>query len=200
MDTPAPLEGFEPDRAYASTLDARASWELGERFEPTGSLYLDGNSLGPLAEETAETLHRVIDEWRRLGIDGWTRADPPWFGYGEYLGERLSPIVGAEPAEVVVANSTTTNVHTLIGTFLAAAAERERGQKVLVNELDFPTDHYAIRAQLRLRGLDPETNLVSVDSPDGRTIPESAVEAALEANPQVGIVFLPSVLYRSGQH
>jgi kynureninase len=199
MDTPAPLDGFEPDRAYARSLDATASWELDERFEETGTLYLDGNSLGPIAEETAETLHRVIDEWRRLGIGGWTDADPPWFGYGEYLGERLSPILGADADEVVVANSTTTNVHTLIGTFLAAAAEQERGQRVLVNELDFPTDHYAIRAQLRLRGLDPETHLVSVGSPDGRTIPESAVEAALEANPQIGIVFLPSVLYRSGQ-
>ena len=97
---------------------------------------------------------------------------------------------------MVVANSTTVNVHTLVGTFLDSEADRER--KVLVNELDFPTDHYAIRAQLRQRGLDPDEHLV-VESRDGRTVEEADVEAALADDPGIGIVFIPSVLYRSGQ-
>jgi len=155
--------------------------------------------LGPLSEDSNRTLTRVIEEWQRLGIAGWTDGEPPWFGYGEYLGDRLAPLVGAAPAEVVAANSTTVNVHTLIGTFLSVAIDHDYGSKVLVNELDFPTDHYAIQAQLRLRGIDPEEHLVQVDSPDGRTIDEAAVEAALEADPDIGVLFFPSVLYRSGQ-
>jgi kynureninase len=98
---------------------------------------------------------------------------------------------------VVVANSTTVNVHTLIGTFLDAEMGEDR--KVLVNELDFPTDHYAVRAQLRVRGLDPDEHLVVVESRDGRTVEAADIEAALEAHPEVGILFMPGVLYRSGQ-
>jgi kynureninase len=204
-----PLPGFEPTRAYAHERD-EAGFDLRDRFHVPDGEYMDGNSLGPLSVDAERALDRVIEEWRELGIRGWTDADPPWFGYAEHLGDRLAPVVGAREDEVVVANSTTVNVHTLIGTFLDSEAgpgldsEADpglgaRGSKVLVNELDFPTDHYAIRAQFRLRGLDPDEHLVVVESRDGRTIEASDVEAALAANPEVGILFMPGVLYRSGQ-
>ncbi|MEF8869864.1 MAG: kynureninase, partial [Haloarculaceae archaeon] len=106
-------------------------------------------------------------------------------------------VVGAREEEVIVANSTTVNVHTLIGTVLDA--DVGDGPAVLVNELDFPTDHYAIRAQLRQRGLDPDEHLVVVESRDGRTVEAADIEAALDANPEVGVLFMPGVLYRSGQ-
>ncbi|XVH31276.1 kynureninase [Haloferacaceae archaeon DSL9] len=163
--------------------------------------YMDGNSLGLLSEEAAATLDRVVEEWKRLAVRGWTDADPPWFECGERLGERLAPLVGANPDEVVAANSTTVNIHTLIGTFydrLLAESPAEP-PAVLVNDLDFPTDHYAIRAQLRQRGVDPDEKLRLVESRDGRTIAAADVRSALETRDDVGIVFMPSVLYRSGQ-
>jgi len=223
-----PLPGFEPSLAYARERD-EAGFDLRDRFHVPDGEYVDGNSLGPLSVDAERAIDRVIEEWRELGIRGWTEGDPPWFGYAEYLGSRLAPVVGAREDEVVVANSTTVNVHTLIGTFLDAGAGTgpdseagsgpdseassdlgseassgldggtRRGTKVLVNELDFPTDHYAIRAQLRQRGLDPDDRLVVVESRDGRTIEAADVEVALEENPEVGIVFMPGVLYRSGQ-
>ena len=200
-----PLPGFEPTRAYARKRD-ETGFDLRDRFYVPDGEYLDGNSLGPLSVDAERALDRVIEEWRELGVRGWTDADPPWFGYAEYLGDRLAPVVGAREDEVVVANSTTVNVHTLIGTFLDSEVRKDLDSegagdrtKVLVNEIDFPTDHYAIRAQLRQRGLDSEEHLVVVESRDGRTVEPADVEAALAANPDVGIVFLPSVLYRSGQ-
>jgi kynureninase len=69
---------------------------------------------------------------------------------------------------------------------------------VLVNDLDFSTDHYAIHAQLRQRGLDPDEHLHLVESRDGRTIDEADVADALDDR-EIGIVFVPSVLYWSGQ-
>jgi kynureninase len=51
---------------------------------------------------------------------------------------------------------------------------------------------------LRLRGLHPSEDLILVPSRDGRTIDEQDVVAALE-RPDVALVWLPSVLYRSGQ-
>jgi kynureninase len=191
-----PLPGFEPTLEYARARD-EARFDLRDRFYVPDGEYVDGNSLGPLSVDAERALDRVVEEWRELGIRGWTDADPPWFGYAEYLGDRLASVVGAREDEVVVANSTTVNIHTLIGTFLDA--EAGEGSKVLVNELDFPTDHYAIRAQLRQRGLDPGEHLVVVESRDGRTIEPEDVEATLESNPEIGIVFMPGVLYRSGQ-
>ncbi|WP_458210812.1 kynureninase [Haladaptatus sp. NG-SE-30] len=193
------MDEFELGREHARQRDERATVDLRDRFYLPDELYLDGNSLGPLSKDAEQSLQHVVEEWRDLGIRGWTDGDPPWFHYGERLGDRLAPMVGAREDEVVVANSTTVNIHTLVGTFLDRCQREGRGQKVVVNDLDFPTDHYAIRAQLRTRGLDPAEHLVVVESRDGRTIRESDIEAALDANDEVGIVFMPSVFYRSGQ-
>jgi kynureninase len=190
---------IELGREYAQQRDDAASVNLRDRFYLPDDLYLDGNSLGPLSTDAERNLQHVVDEWRERGIQGWADGEPPWFHYGEHLGKRLAPIVGAREDEVVVANSTTVNIHTLVGTFLDQRAELGRGQKVIVNDLDFPTDHYAIRAQLRIRGLDPDEHLVIVESHDGRTLREDDIAAALDEHDDVGIVFLPSVFYRSGQ-
>lgn len=164
------------------------------QFDVPDRLYLDGNSLGPISEPAAAALENTIEEWRRLGIRGWTDADPPWFAYGERLGDRLAPYLGADPDSCVVASGTTINIHTLIATFLRSTD----GDSVLVNELDFPTDHYAIRAQLRNAGADPDQGLIVVESRDGRTIHPEDIEAQIRDH-EPDIVFLPSVLYRSGQ-
>jgi len=168
-----------------------------ERFAVPDELYLDGNSLGPISDAAAAAVDRAVDQWRGLGIRAWTEAEPPWFEYGERLGDRLAPHLGARESEVVAANSTTVNIHTLIGTFLDAGDDPPG---ILVDDLDFPTDHYAIRAQLRQRGYDPDEHLVVVESRDGRTIEEDDVVAAMDEHEgDLSIVFLPSVLYRSGQ-
>ncbi|MFC4437011.1 MULTISPECIES: kynureninase [Natrialbaceae] len=181
---------MDTSRAAARERDAADPIEpFADRFDVPG-LYMDGNSLGPISEGAERTLERVREEWRERAIGGWTDGDPPWFEYAETLGDRLAPLVGAEGSEVSVANSTTVNIHALIDTFL------EDGT-VVVNELDFPTDHYAIRAQLRRRGLDPDDHLVVVESRDGRTIEEDDVVDALSDD--VDVLFMPSVLYRSGQ-
>jgi len=181
---------MEPSREYARACDeADPLAGAAARFDVPG-LYMDGNSLGPVSRDALEGLDRVREEWRTLGVEGWTAGDPPWFDAAERLGDRLARLVGASPGECVVANSTTVNIHALVDTFLDDG-------RVVVNELDFPSDHYALRAQLRRRGLDPEDHLVVVDSPDGRTIDEADVEAALDD--AVDLLFMPSVLYRSGQ-
>ncbi|WP_224336379.1 kynureninase [Haloprofundus halobius] len=184
-----------PSRETARELDRDDPLsEFADRFDVPDGQYMDGNSLGPISEDAERTLDRVVDEWRELGIRGWTDADEPWFTYAERLGSMTAPLVGAEEDEVVVANSTTVNIHTLVGTFLDVIDS----PTVVVDDLDFPTDHYAIRAQLRQRGHDPDEHLVAVESRDSRTIDEDDVVAAMAAH-DPGIVFLPSVLYRSGQ-
>ncbi|WP_232701669.1 kynureninase [Halobacterium wangiae] len=189
------MDEFDASQSAARMRDAESSLTgLRERFStPADAVYMDGNSLGVHGEDAAAALERAVEQWRELGIEAWTAADPPWFDYGERLGDRLADVVGAKPAECVAANSTTVNIHTLVGTFLDAAD----GERVVVNELDFPTDHYAIRAQLRARGIDPAEGLVVVESEDGHTIETDAIAAAVDDD--TAVVFMPSVLYRSGQ-
>jgi kynureninase len=187
------MSDHAPGRAYARDRD-RGSWDLRDRFRVPDGQYMDGNSLGALPEPAEDAVARVMEEWATLGVEAWTDGDPPWFEYGERLGDRLAPHLGADPAEVVAANSTTVNIHSLVGTFIETADQ----PGVVVNELDFPSDHYAIRAQLRARGHDPDEHLHVVESRDGRTVEEDDVEATLEAE-DVGVLFLPSVLYRGGQ-
>lgn len=189
-------EQFSPNRDFAREQDATNPFlDLQERFhQPDGTLYMDGNSLGPLSTDAEQAVEHVLSEWRELGIQGWFDGDPPWVDYGDRLGDRLAPLIGADPSEVVVANSTTVNIHNLIGTFFDHEPGRE---KILVDELNFPTDRYAVEAQLRQRGLHPDEHLVVVESENGRTISEEDVIAAMDDS--VALAWLPSVLYRSGQ-
>ncbi|MFB6185530.1 MAG: kynureninase, partial [Halobacteriaceae archaeon] len=60
------------------------------------------------------------------------------------------------------------------------------------------TDHYAIRSQLRIRGLDPNNHLRIIESQDGYTINESKIIEVMETE-DIDILFFPSVLYQSGQ-
>ncbi|MFB6153717.1 MAG: kynureninase [Halodesulfurarchaeum sp.] len=189
-------ETFEVGPEYARSRDeADPLASVYDRFyQPADEQYMDGNSLGPLSVDAEAAVEAVLAEWRDLAIRGWEAADPDWFHYGERLGDRMAPLLGAAPAECVVTGATTVNIHTLIGSFL----DETGGDTVLANELDFPTDHYAIRAQLRHRDIDPDSGLRTVESHDGRTIEVDAVAKAIEDH-EPDIVFMPSVLYRSGQ-
>lgn len=166
-----------------------------ERFYiPEKTVYMDGNSLGLLSKESEKTLLRALDEWKTMGIRGWLDAEKPWFTFAESLGEMASQLVGAEPDEVVASGTTTINIHSLVSTFYNPSGKRE---KILADELNFPTDIYALRSQLKLRGYDPDEALILVPSQDHRVLDEDTI-VELMTN-EIALVFLPSVLYRSGQ-
>jgi kynureninase len=161
---------------------------------PPGKIYLDGNSLGPLSVQAERAALRVLEEWKSLGIAGWMEGSPPWFTAAEEAGRLLAPLVGAEADEVLVANSTTVNLHQLLATLYQPHGKRVR---LLADELAFPTDLYALQSHLRLRGRDPRTDLVRVRSRDGLTLAEQDIADALTE--EVALAVLPSVVYTSGQ-
>lgn len=184
------------ERADAEARDREAPLRsFRERFyTQPGVIYMDGNSLGLLSVDAEAGVLQVLDQWKTLGIGGWLEADPAWYYLGEELGRRMAPLVGARPESVVVAGGTTINLHALVATFYQPAGKR---RKIVANELDFPSDIYALEAQIALRGGEPERELVKVRSRDGRTITEEDVIAAL--TDEVALLLFPSVLYRSGQ-
>jgi len=161
-------------------------------LNPENTIYLNGNSLGLLSRDSERALHRVLDEWKNLGVGGWMHAPSPWFYYAEKLGGMAADLVGADPDEVVMTGTTTINIHSLIATFFAQNQKR----KILTDSLNFPTDIYALKSQLKIHGYS-QKNLVFVPSQDGRTIDEKDVVKKMSDD--IGLIFLPSVLYRSGQ-
>lgn len=161
---------------------------------PGGTVYLDGNSLGLMSRDSEESVNRVMAEWKRQAIGGWMDADPAWFYMAETLGAAAAELVGAAPGEVVCTGTTTVNLHALVSTFYLPRGKRT---KILADELNFPSDIYALKGQIKLKGLNPGDHLVLVHSRDGRTLEEDAIVASMTG--EIAVALLPSVLYRSGQ-
>ena len=164
-----------------------------EFYIPANTIYMDGNSLGLLSRRAELAVLNLLDSWKSFGIDGWTKGEHPWFHLSEKLGEMCAPLIGALPEEVIITGSTTTNLHQLIATFYKPQGKKT---KILVDELNFPSDLYAVSSQLSLHGMSPEEHLVIVKGKDGLLPEEDIIEAMTE---EVAMIVLPSVLYRSGQ-
>ncbi|MCM3710565.1 kynureninase [Sporosarcina luteola] len=165
-----------------------------EFYIPANTIYMDGNSLGLLSKRAERTLHDLLDSWKTLGIDGWTEGAHPWFYLSEQVGEKMAPLVGGLKSEVIATGSTTTNLHQLVSTFYKPDGDKT---KILADELNFPSDIYALKSQLQQKGYDPDTHLIRVKSRDGRYLLEDDIIDAMTDD--VALIVLPAVLYRSGQ-
>jgi len=187
---------YEYTRAYADELDLvdpLADYREEFYLRP-GTIYMDGNSLGLLSKRAEQSLLESLADWRELGIDGWMPGRHPWFRLSEELAALNAPLVGGKPGEVMVTGSTTVNLHQLVSTFYHPHGRRT---KILADSLTFPSDIYGLQSQIRLRGLDPAEHLVQVGSRDGRFLDEEDIIEAM--TPDVALIVLPTVLYRSGQ-
>jgi kynureninase len=184
------------DRRDAEALDAADSLAgFRDRFDlPDGLIYLDGNSLGPLPRATAGRLEAVIrEEWGRDLITSWNSAG--WIEAPQRVGGKIARLIGAEPHEVVVADSTSVNLFKLA----AGALSLRPGRRKIVTEIgNFHTDVYVLEGLAALAGatlevvpteavvdtIDDETALVAlthVHYASGRCWDMPAVTAAAQA-------------------
>ena len=190
------MRTYQPGRAFAQAKDAQdALAPLREHFyTKEGQIYMDGNSLGLCSKDAEAAVLRAISDWKTHGIGIWTGAETNYFLYHDVIGAKIARLIHARPEEVTVCGNTTVNVHQCIATFWQPTAEK---YKIVIDELNFPTDRYAVTSQIRTRGMDPEEVLKVVKSRDGKTLCEEDILAAM--TPDVALVLLPSVLYRSSQ-
>ena len=127
------------DRARALDADDPLR-ERRTRFTmPHGTIYLNSNSLGPPpAEATTRVRETIENEWGTSLSAGWTARG--WLDAPERLGDRIAPIIGAMPGEVLVADTTSVALAKLLGAALASRPER----RIVVSSTDnFPSDLYA---------------------------------------------------------
>ena len=162
---------------------------LREQFDlPAGVIYLDGNSLGarPKAALTRAT-EVIAKEWGKDLITSWNTAG--WFDMPKRLGDKLAPLLGAMPGEVVVTDTTSINLFKALAA--ALHAQSHTGRKLIVTERsNFPTDIYM--AQGLASWLDRGYEVRLVDSPE-------QLAGAITAD--TAVVMLTHVNYRTGyQH
>lgn len=188
------MNKYLPGREQALKLDAEDKLaHFQQRFyKLKDTIYMDGNSLGLLSRDAEESLQAAIDAWKNDAIDIWGKDG--YLTYQDRLGALCAPLINAEPEEVTIGGSTTFNIHTAAATFYQPTPERN---KILVDDLNFPTDRYALYSQIRIHGYDPEECLKTVTSRDGIYIYEDDIIDAMTDD--VCIVLLPSALYRSAQ-
>ena len=185
---------FEATREFAEKKDCedRLAAFRDRFYLREGIIYMDGNSLGLCSKDAEEYVAKAMKDWKEAGIDMW--AGRGYFLYQDTLGKLLAPLIGADPDEVTVCTNTTINVHQGIATFYKPTEKRN---KILVDDLNFPTDRYAITSQIALRGFDPADCLKTVKSRDGKYIYEDDIIEAMTDD--VCVALFPSVLYRSAQ-
>jgi kynureninase len=110
-------------------------------------VYLDGNSLGAPPKAVAERVRDVVrDQWGRRLIRSWSEG---WWEAPERIGNRIGRLVGAQPGQVVVADSTSVN---LFKALMAAVRNTDR-MEIVVDAGTFPTDGYIARSVAELTGL-----------------------------------------------
>ncbi|MET9365412.1 kynureninase [Streptomyces sp. NPDC006632] len=158
-----------------------------------GVVYLDGNSLGALPRHVPARMQDVITrEWGRLRIRSWEESG--WWSAPERIGDRIAPLVGADPGTVVVGDSTSVNVFkALVGAVRLAGNDGDGPEggrapeggrdEILVDASTFPTDGYVAESAARMTGhrvralapaeipaaLGPRTAAVLVNHVDYRT-------------------------------
>ena len=158
---------------------------------PQGVIYLDGNSLGARPTASLARAQDVIArEWGHDLIRSWNTAG--WFDMPRRLGDRLAPLVGARPGEVVVTDTTSVNLFKALAAAVHLQADGPNAaRRVIVTERsNFPTDIYM--AQGLASWLDRGFTVRLVDSVD-------ELPGAIDAD--CAVLMLTHVNYRTGyQH
>ena len=189
---------------YAQQLDKEdALSHFRERFfipqvNGNDAVYFTGNSLGLQPKTTREYINTELEDWALLGVEGHVHARNPWLSYHEMFPPILSKIIGCKPAEVVVMNQLTVNLHLLMVSFYNPTQER---YKIICEAKAFPSDQYAIESQVKFHGLNPADTIVEVRPREGEhCIQHEDIIAAIEQHgDSVALVIFGGVNYYSGQ-
>ena len=157
---------------------------------PPGVIYLDGNSLGALPRATLPRLRAVVEqEWGTDLIRSWNTAG--WTELPRRVGAKIARLIGAQPHEVVCADSTSVNLFKVLASALQLQRMRPQvrlndRRVVLTEATNFPTDLYVAQGLAGLLG----------DAFELRLVDFGQVLGAIDEH--VAVVMLTHVNYRTG--
>lgn len=145
--------------------------------------YLISASLGPLSVKARAAAEEHLDLWARLG------PEELWFDHGlpklQECRELVARLIGADPDEIAIVPSVSSGLSSI-----ASCLDLEARPKIVLSDMDFPTNHYVWRAQEK-RGAELDV----VRSPDGIRV--EAGDLAAEVDDRTAIMNLNRVLFES---
>ena len=150
---------------------------------PNKTIYLDGNSLGPLPKGTAEALERVVkEEWGKKLIKGWNESN--WMNQPKLVGNLIAKIVGAPKGSIIVGDTLSIKLFQA----LAAAININKERTIILTDSDnFPSDLYIAEGLIESLGTDFELRIVKTE------------DLISSIKPEIGVVMLTHVDYRTGK-
>jgi kynureninase len=145
--------------------------------------YLISASLGPLSTRSRRLAEEHLDLWEHLG------PEELWGDHGlprlQQCREQFARLIGASTDEVAIVPSVSSGLSSL-----ATCLDFQSRPKIVLSDMDFPTDHYVWRAQERVGA-----KLDVVPSPDGIRIEEEDLIARIDG--QTALVNTNRVLFES---
>lgn len=145
--------------------------------------YLISASLGPLSRRARAAAEEHLDLWSKLG------PEELWNDYGmpklQECRELFARLIGADADEVAVIPSVSSGLSSI-----ASCLRFDDKPKIVLSDMDFPTNHYVWRAQQK-RG----AKLDVVESRDGIRVDATDMIDAIDE--QTSVVNLNRVLFES---
>ncbi len=180
----------ETMREYAEELDRAdplAAYRADFVIPDEDVIYLDGNSLGRLPKATQARVKQVLDDdWGGHLIRSW---EDRWMQLPTQIGDLIGTgLLGADPGEVIVGDSTTVSLYKAMSAILDAHPDR---RVVIIDRDNFPTDRYLVESLAGRRHL--EVRWIDEAGPEGITLEH--VRPSLDTD--VALVVLNQIDYRS---
>jgi len=180
------------DRDYALELDRAdelAHFQSEFVIDDPDLIYLDGNSLGRLPKRSMARLREAVEhEWGSHLIRSWNEG---WFTLPQRVGAKIAQLIGAQPDEVISADSTSVNFFKLV---VAALRARPTRSKIITDDLNFPSDVYILQGAIDL--LNNRHRLHIVHSEDGLTVSTDQLREAIDDD--AALVTLTHTAFKSG--
>jgi len=151
---------------------------------PADTIYLDGNSLGPLSRQVQQRIHEVVNQqWGTDLIQSWNTHN--WIDLPISIGEKIAPLIGAAAGQTICCDSISVNLFKLLSCALQLNPER----KVVLSQQDnFPTDLYMAQG------------LQSMLGKSRCELKQVASDKLLESfNQDVAVLMLTHVNFRTGE-
>ena len=154
----------------------------------TTCTYLISNSLGAMPRGVYDKLNEYAFAWATLGVRAWggIAGDVGWWDLKGAVGDQIAPLMGAPTGSVLVHENASIANSIL---FSSLDFSDTRRNKIVVSDMDFPSDVYTIKAML------PQIEVVTVRSRDGITLDADDLLSAIDERTR--LVSLSHVLFKS---
>jgi kynureninase len=146
--------------------------------------YLISNSLGAMPRGVYASLRHFADTWAEHGVSAW---GVEWFELNRKVSDRIAPLMGA-PENSVLVHQNASIANSIL--FSALDFSDTQRNKVVITDMDFPSDIYVLR-----RWLPEHIQLHMVRTHDGISIDTDEILDAIDERTR--LVSVSHVLFRS---